>query len=113
MRGWIYTRPKTNLDAKQGRTTARSRQILVTHMGKASPADGVMKVDDVILGGGGGGRFEGDARKSIARAIQEAEKNENKGRLELSVWRAGKIMDVRLTPSGHGNLQRHCSVPLP
>ena len=40
LRGWIYTRPDSHLDALQGRTTAASRQILVTHVGEKSPADG-------------------------------------------------------------------------
>jgi len=95
MRGWIYTKPPTYLDSLQGRTTMVSRQILVTHVGIKSPADGVMKVDDVILGTGGK-MFNDDARKSIARAIQEAEKEENKGLLKLTIWRAGKQEEVQL-----------------
>src|SRR5512142_64319 len=50
MRGWIYTRPANFFESCQGRTTTASRQILVTHVGTKSPADGLMKVDDVILG---------------------------------------------------------------
>ena len=53
LRGWIYTRAADFRASQQGRTTTASRQILVTHVGKDSPADGVMKVDDVILGVGG------------------------------------------------------------
>ncbi|NQT38081.1 MAG: PDZ domain-containing protein [Planctomycetes bacterium] len=71
LRGWIYHNPASNLDMRQGRTTLASRQILVTHVGAKSPADGVIKVGDVILGVGGK-PFTDDARKSIARAIQEA-----------------------------------------
>ena len=48
LRGWIYTRPASHLDSLQGRTTDASRQILVTHVGAASPADGVVKVDDTV-----------------------------------------------------------------
>ena len=70
LRGWIYTKAADNLDAAQGRTTLASRQILVTHVGAATPADGVMKVDDVILGVNGR-MFNDDARKSIAFAIQD------------------------------------------
>ncbi|MFO1530216.1 MAG: DUF6288 domain-containing protein [Kiritimatiellia bacterium] len=92
MRGWIYTKPATFLDSVQGRTTAASRQILVTHVGKDTPADGVMKVDDVILGADGS-LFSDDARKGIARAIQAAE---NTGELKLTRWRAGKTGEVRL-----------------
>ncbi len=95
MRGWIYTRPATYLDSLQGRTTALSRQILVTHVGDKSPADSVMKMDDVILGVGGK-PFSDDARKSIAVAIQEAEKDANKGVLKLTRWRAGKAEEVQL-----------------
>lgn len=95
MRGWIYTRPATYLDSLQGRTTAASRQILVTHVGDKSPADGVMAVDDIILGVGGK-PFADDARKSIALAIQEAEKDANKGVLKLTRWRGGKTEEVQL-----------------
>jgi hypothetical protein len=95
LRGWIYLKPATHFDGLQGRTTAPSRQILVTHVGAKSPADGVMRVDDVIVGAGGK-LFTDDARRSIAAAIQEAEKETNKGILKLSVWRAGKIAEVQL-----------------
>ncbi len=95
LRGWIYTKPGNYLDSLQGRTTAASRQILVTHVGEKSPADGVVKVDDVILGTGGKPFIE-DARKGLAVAIQEAEKESNKGTLKLTVWRAGKTQEVEL-----------------
>ncbi len=96
LRGWIYSKPATHFDGLQGRTTDASRQILVTHVGAKSPADGVLQVDDVILGTGGK-PFSEDARKSIAHAIQEAEKEANKGILPLSIWRAGKVEEVRIT----------------
>ena len=95
LRGWIYLKPATHFDGLQGRTTAPSRQILVTHVGAKSPAEGVMQVDDVILGVGGK-LFTDDARRSIAAAIQEAEKESNKGVLWLTVWRAGKAQEVQL-----------------
>ncbi len=95
LRGWIYTKPANFLESQQGRTTTVSRQILVTHVGVGSPADGVMKVDDVILGAGGQ-LFTGDARKSIALAIQEAEKKANGGGLKLTFWRAGKTNVAQL-----------------
>lgn len=83
LRGWIYTHPANYLDSLQGRTTLASRQILVTHVGAKSPADGVMQVDDVILGVNGR-PFNDDARKSFAVAIQEAEKEANRGVLKLN-----------------------------
>lgn len=95
LRGWIHSRPATHFDGLQGRTTAASRQILVTHVGAKSPADGVLQVDDVILGVGGQ-PFQDDARKSFAAAIQEAEKEANAGILKLTRWRAGKTKEVQL-----------------
>ncbi len=95
LRGWIYTHPATYLDSLQGRTTAASRQILITHVGAKSPADGVMEVDDVILGVDGK-PFSDDARKSIAVAIQEAEKESKGGILKLTRWRAGKAEEVQI-----------------
>ena len=89
MRGWIYLQPATHFDGLQGRTTAPSRQILVTHVGTKSPADGVMQVNDVILGIGGK-MFTDDARRSISLAIQQAEQETNHGVLKLTRWRAGK-----------------------
>jgi len=95
LRGWIFTKPANFFESVQGRTTTASRQILVTHVGAKSPADGVMNVDDVILGAGGK-VFTDDARKSIAAAIQEAEKEANGGVLKLTRWRAGKTEEVQL-----------------
>ena len=95
LRGWIFTKAENNLDAAQGRTTLASRQILVTHVGAASPADGVVKVDDVILGVDGK-LFSDDARKSIARAIQEAETETKAGVLKLLVSRGGQQQELTL-----------------
>lgn len=92
LRGWIYTRAANFRESQQGRTTTLSRQILVTHIGKDSPADGVMKVDDVILGVGGR-LFTEDARQTFGRAISEAEKT---GVMKLTRWRKGKTEDVSL-----------------
>lgn len=104
LRGWIYTKPASNLDAAQGRTTAASRQILITHVGINSPAYGVLQTNDVILGVGGK-LFSDDARKSFGRAITEAEKKKNKGILKLTRFRfddpsrelnAGKTEDIEI-----------------
>ncbi|MEI7899425.1 MAG: DUF6288 domain-containing protein [bacterium] len=95
LRGWIYTRAASNLDASQGRTTTASRQILVTHVGALSPAAGIMEVNDVILGVSDK-FFADDARKSFGLAITEAEKTENKGILKLIRFRAGKTEKVQL-----------------
>lgn len=96
MRGWIHTRAANFLDSVQGRTTTAARQILVTHVGRGSPADGVMQVDDVILGVGGK-PFDDDARKQIAAAIQAAERGTDSGRLCLTRWRNGASEEVAIT----------------
>ncbi len=95
LRGWIHTKPASFLDSVQGRTTASSRQILVTHVGAKSPADGVMEVGDVILGTDGK-PFADDARKSFARAIQAAERETQGGTLRLTRWRSGRTEEVPL-----------------
>ena len=95
LRGWIYTKPANFFESQQGRTTTFSRQILVTHVGAKSPADGVIKIDDVILGVADK-PFADDARKSIALAIADAEKETNQGKLNLLVWRQGKTEKVQL-----------------
>ena len=95
LRGWIYTRAANFVESQQGRTTTLSRQILVTHVGAKSPADGVMMVDDVILGVGGK-PFTDDARQAFGAAITEAEKTGNKGILKLTRWRKGKTEQVQL-----------------
>ncbi|MCF7956856.1 MAG: DUF6288 domain-containing protein [Phycisphaerae bacterium] len=85
-----------------------ARQILITAVEKGSPADGVLEVGDVILGTGKT-HFSSNARKAIADAIDDAEKEKNKGILRLLRWRpdspdkedatvrsAGKRMWVKL-----------------
>ena len=95
LRGWIYTHTANDLESRQGRITAESRQILVTDVGENTPAAGVFKVGDVILGAGGK-RFTDDARKSFGRAITEAETDANGGVLKLIRFRAGKTENVEL-----------------
>lgn len=95
LRGWIYTKAANNLDAGQGRTTLASRQILVTHVGASTPAEGVVQVDDVILGVNGK-PFSDDARKTIAVAIQEAETEAKGGALKLMVSRGGNVQELVL-----------------
>ena len=75
--GWMYVRKQMTRDA---------RQILITKVDEGSPAEGILEEGDVILGVGGK-RFESDARKCLGLAIDEAEKEENKGILRLTRWR--------------------------
>jgi len=65
--------------------SAKARQLLVTWVDEKGPALGKLKIGDVILGVSGE-KFSEDARKVLAMAINEAEKHERKGRLDLLVW---------------------------
>ncbi|MEI6603804.1 MAG: DUF6288 domain-containing protein [Verrucomicrobiota bacterium] len=104
LRGWIYNSGDGSLFSPQeGYISALSRQILVTVVGTATPASGVLAADDVILGVGWGTGsdpvplFTSDARKSFGWAIGEAEKFANSGILKLKRWRAGVTTDVAIT----------------
>jgi hypothetical protein len=80
-----------NLWGQRGnRQTRDTRMIQIRSLAANSPADGVLREGDVIVG------FEGDAALALADAIIEAERAENGGRLVLKVWRDGKIMPVTL-----------------
>lgn len=85
-RGWMWGWRGQTKDA---------RQILVTEIGEGSPAAGVLRKGDVIIGVDEK-LFECDARKSFARAITEAEKKENGGNLDLVVFRDGKRGKMRI-----------------
>jgi len=65
----------------------------VTAVDAGSPADGVLRVNDVILGVAGK-PFADDARISLARAITAAE--EKSGVLRVICWRDGQNSDVDL-----------------
>ena len=95
LRGWIHTEPATFFDSVQGRTSTASRQILVTHVGPGTPADGLLEPGDVILGAGAAA-FATDARRAVAEAIQAAEAGKDGGSLRLTRWRAGRVDEVRL-----------------
>lgn len=91
MKGWVYT---------EGIHTSNSRQILITEVAKGSPADGVLKVGDVILGASGTqanpSKFTTDARKSFALAIGEAEAK-SPARLNMLIWRDGRTATRSIT----------------
>ena len=69
-----------------------SRQILITEVSPDSPAAGVIKVDDVVLGVFGKA-FDQECRRAFGQAIAKAEVT---GKLPLLVWRAGKKMNLTL-----------------
>lgn len=84
-RGWVYA----------WKHTGDSRQILITKVNPGSPADGVLEVNDVVLGLEGK-LFQEDARIQFARAIARAEQSESVGRMRLIRWRAGKTKSVEI-----------------
>ena len=84
-RGWIHA----------WKHTADARQILITEVAKGSPADGVLEVNDVILGVGNK-PFSDDARIQFARAVMRAEQEESRGVLQLVRWRAGQTANVEI-----------------
>lgn len=65
-------------------STERARQILVTEVAEGSPADGVLRPGDVIVGAAGA-PFDRDARRALADALVDAE--ETDGELVLLRWR--------------------------
>jgi hypothetical protein len=75
--------------------TTDARQILVTAVTSGSPASGILRKGDVILGVGGK-PFDQDARRQFGHALTEAEKTANGGRLNLLRWRDGKTASVTL-----------------
>ncbi len=90
MRGWIDNGwPET--PAQDGYTAFAPYQILVTTVAVGTPADGILTVDDVILGASAGSGavplFTGDARKSLGWAIGAAEAAD--GILRFKRWRSG------------------------
>ncbi len=83
-RGWLFSR---------GLDTTDARQIRVTHIDPGSPADGVLALDDVILGIDGK-PFTSDARRAFGEAIAPAEAEAKHGRLNLLCWRKGAQLEV-------------------
>ena len=96
-----------------GNLTVDTRTIQIRHINKGTPAEGVLRGADVILGvvsprivpdehvqvdaqcrrpgckgkDGYCGHFAWDVRKALATAITEAEKKKNGGKLVLNIWR--------------------------
>lgn len=83
-RGWIYCDKMVTSDA---------RQIAITKVDKGSPADGILKVGDVILGVGGK-PFTYDPRTEFGKALTAAETESGGGKLKITRWRAGRAEDV-------------------
>lgn len=83
-RGWMHS---------DRLTTTQARQVAITQVAVGSPADGVLKVGDVLLGVAGKA-FSYDPRQEIGRALTAAEAKD--GKLALTRWREGKTNEVTL-----------------
>ncbi len=86
LRGWMFCDQMVTTDA---------RQISITKVEKESPAEGMFRVGDVILGVGGK-LFAFDPRTEMGKAITTAESEAGEGKLSLTRWRAGKTEEVVL-----------------
>ncbi len=90
MKGWMY---------HVGVDSSMSRQILVTIVEEGSPAAGIVKMNDVILGVNGKGDdpkpFSGDPRVLLGKAIGDAEARRDP-MLKLLISRSGKAGVVAL-----------------
>jgi hypothetical protein len=84
LRGWMFCDKMVTTDA---------RQISITKVEKGSPADGVFRVGDVILGVGGK-PFSYDPRTEFGKALTTAESEAGEGKLTVTRWRAGKAEEV-------------------
>ncbi|MFO8027230.1 MAG: DUF6288 domain-containing protein [Opitutales bacterium] len=83
-RGWMYS---------EKLETSKARQIRITEVAEGSPADGVLKTGDVLLGIGDA-MFSGDPRVALADALTAAESSDGDGKLRLLHWRDGKKQQV-------------------
>lgn len=86
-RGWMYSDKLVTTDA---------RQIRITEVKNASPADGALEESDVILGVAGE-LFTYDPRTELGKALTVAESEAGGGKLALTRWRGGKTEEVTLT----------------
>ncbi len=83
LRGWMYS---------SDLATSEARQISVTRIIKGSPADGKLKVGDVILGMGE--PFSYDPRTEFGQALSLAEAAD--GKLPIIRWREGQEEKITL-----------------
>ena len=85
-RGWIFS------DKME---TSTARQIAITRVATGSPAHGVLKKGDVILGVEEKPFFY-DPRTEFGRALTLAESTDGKGKLSLIRWRSGKTENIEI-----------------
>jgi len=102
-RGWMFSHKMVTTDA---------RQIKITQVAENSPAHGLLKTGDVLLGVSGR-RFASDPRTELGKAIVDAETEAGSGQLVLTRWRDGQERQVALQLPILGNYAAtapfHCS----
>ncbi|MEN9576571.1 MAG: hypothetical protein RL514_4426 [Verrucomicrobiota bacterium] len=84
LRGWMFCDEMVTSDA---------RQISITKVEKGSPAAGVFRVGDVILGVSGK-PFSYDPRTEFGKATTAAESEAGGGKLTVTRWRAGETNEL-------------------
>ncbi|MBI1338090.1 MAG: hypothetical protein GC164_14180 [Phycisphaera sp.] len=83
-------------------TTVMARTTRVMEVLEGTPAEGVLKVNDVILGVGDS-KFSSDVRKEISAAITGAETKEGDGKIDFLIYRPqgdpkdGKGSEMKVT----------------
>jgi hypothetical protein len=80
------------------RGATEKKEINITKVDQGSPADGNLKVGDVVIGVDSS-TFSADPRRELAKAIDEAEGAAKKGRLILML-KGGKTAEIQLKPYG-------------
>ncbi len=94
LRGWMFGSTQRGHQVDVG-NLRRAHQIKITQVDEGSPADGILRVGDVILGIGDK-PFEDHARRELGEALTRAETEEGGGRLRLLRWRDGETEPVTL-----------------
>lgn len=95
----LQAKSSSHLLGPTGMLGANSKtDIKVTKIDKGSPADGKIKVGDVIVGVNGA-KFKDNPRREIAAAIDKSEGKAMRGRLSLEL-KGGKKVELRLKVYG-------------
>jgi hypothetical protein len=97
--GLLQAKSSSHLLGPTGMFGANGKtDIKVTKVDKGSPADGKVKVGDVIIGVNGA-KFQNNPRREIAAAIDKSEGKAMRGRLTLEL-KGGKKAELKLKVFG-------------
>ncbi len=91
----VYKGRQINMGPTGARGWVDGSRIGVTFVAKASPAFGVLRVNDMVIGAGGKNFQAGsDPRVALGKAVIEAETKAGGGKLALRIVRDGEQLDV-------------------